>query len=91
MAALDKVDAPLIALVTEGSRLMLWKVLSPSSILIGVVVAAGVLAVLWPLDQYLAPVALLAFATVSGLCELVRRLWSSTTVSSNTHKPGAGD
>jgi hypothetical protein len=53
---------------------MLLKLLSPVSVLTGVLSAAVALAVLWPVDRYGAPLALMAFAIGSGLMELFRRL-----------------
>jgi hypothetical protein len=52
-----------------------WKLLSPLSILIGLIGALAVLAYLkWPPAEIFVPVALVAFVAIAGVCELARRL-----------------
>ena len=53
---------------------MLWKHLSPVSILVGVVFSVVALVVLWPVDDYATAVLLLAFGLGAGGWEIIRRI-----------------
>lgn len=54
---------------------MVWKFLSPFSILLGIIGAIAAVAYLWPVGALGAPIALGAFTLFAGLFELVRRIW----------------
>ena len=56
---------------------MLLKLLSPISVLAGLIAAAVALAVLWPVDEYGTGVAVMAFALGAGLFEVIRRMKGS--------------
>ena len=67
---------------------MLLKLLSPASVLAGVIAAALALAVLWPVDKYGTGVAGMAFAVGAGLFELIRRLRSPAAPTTRTQPDG---
>jgi fatty acid desaturase len=62
---------------------MVWKLLSPVAILVGLIGAAGCSAYFWPSGPYFVPIALGTFTLVAGICELILRLLSRK-------KPSAG-
>lgn len=67
---------------------MLLKLLSPASVLAGLIAAALALSALWPVDDYGTAVALMAFAVGAGLFELIRRLRAPTAPTSSSQSEG---
>lgn len=70
---------------------MLLKLLSPISVLAGLVTAVIAIAVLWPVDEYGTPVALMAFALGAGIWELVRRIRAPAAAAPAVRKPKTGE
>lgn len=66
----------------------LWKLLHPVSLLVGLAVTAGVLAILWPFSPHAGvTLGLAIFLLAAGVVELIRRIVAPKAADDRKAKP----